>query len=114
MFLPVRQQSNASTSITMPSRSQSSISSGAGGLCEVRRALTPMLFMMVSWRSTASALTAAPSAPRSWWRSTPWSLAYRPFRENPRSGSKAAWRSPQGVRYRSTVSWPTRSSVSRA
>ena len=38
--------SNASTIITMPSSSQTSIISGEGGLCEVRKALTPMLFMM--------------------------------------------------------------------
>ena len=49
----VRQESNASSIIRMPSRSQTAIISGAGGLCEVRRALTPMLFMICICRSTA-------------------------------------------------------------
>jgi hypothetical protein len=69
--LGLRQVSNASTIITIPSSWQTSIISGEGGLCEVRRALTPMLFMIRICRMTASRLIAAPRAPRSWCRSTP-------------------------------------------
>ncbi len=109
----MRQQSKASTSITMPISSQTSIISGAGGLCEVRKALTPIDFMMVIWRRIASMLTAAPSAPRSWCRSTPLILAYRPLRWKPSSGSTWKVRTPNGVRQVSTVRPPTRSSVCR-
>ena len=65
------QVSKASTIITIPSSWQTSIISGEGGLCEVLNALTPMLFMIFIWRMSASLLTAAPSAPSSWCRSTP-------------------------------------------
>ena len=67
----MRQVSKASTIITIPSSWQTSIISGEGGLCEVLNALTPMLFMIFIWRMSASLLTAAPSAPSSWCRSTP-------------------------------------------
>jgi hypothetical protein len=70
----VRQVSNASTIITMPSSWQTSIISGDGGLCDVRNALTPMLFMSFIWRINASRLMAAPRAPSSWCRSTPCSF----------------------------------------
>ena len=41
--------------------------SGAGGLCDVRRALTPMLLSICRRFSMARVLTAAPRLPMSWW-----------------------------------------------
>lgn len=81
------QQSKASTIITMPNCSQTRIISGDGGLWEVLKALTPMDFIRVICRSSASALIAEPSAPWSWCRSTPWSLAWTPLTVRPSSGS---------------------------
>ena len=50
-FLPLRQQSKASSITSMPSRSQSSSSSGAGGLWLVRMALQPIACRSWIWRS---------------------------------------------------------------
>jgi hypothetical protein len=109
--LGVRQVSNASTIITIPSSWQTSIISGDGGLCEVRNALTPMLFMIFICRMSASRLTAEPRAPSSWCRSTPWTFRYLPLRKKPSLGSIRNQRMPKGVSTLSTTRWPTRSFV---
>ena len=87
-------------------RSVSSSSSGAGGLCEVRIALTPIARMISSWRSMARVFTAAPSAPRSWCRHTPRIFTRRPFRKNPESALKTNDRNPNGVVYVSHALFP--------
>ena len=48
-----------------PIRSQRSSNSGAGALWLVRIALTPISFMICSWRSIARVFTAAPRQPKS-------------------------------------------------
>ena len=84
-----------------PMRSVRSSSSGAGGLCDVRIALTPMSRMISSCRSSARVFTAAPRAPRSWCRHTPRIFTGVPLRMNPRSGSNTNVRTPNGVSYSS-------------
>src|SRR5439155_18849398 len=69
------------------------------GLCEVRRAFTPIARMIWSWRSIARVFTAAPKAPRSWCRHTPRIFTGRPFRKNPESALKTNDSTPNGVVY---------------
>jgi hypothetical protein len=91
-------QTSVSSSITSsPIRSVSSSSSGAGGLWLVRMALAPIAFMISSWRVTARRLKAAPSAPRSWCRQTPWMGTRAPLSKKPLSGSKRIARMPNTV-----------------
>jgi len=110
--LGVRQVSNASTIITIPSSWQTSIISGEGGLCEVRKEFTPMLFMIFICRTIASRLTAAPSAPRSWCRSTPRSLVGSPFTNIPSTGSIVTQRTPNRFSTASTGRRPAARRVS--
>jgi hypothetical protein len=105
--------SNASTIITMPSSSHSSTCSGDGGLCEVRKALTPMPFISLSCRASASRFTADPSAPWSWCRSTPWILWYSPLTKKPSFASNRTQRKPNRVLVVSTRLPATVTSVSR-
>jgi hypothetical protein len=93
----VCQQSNASTIITMPSSSHTAVSSGAGGLCAVRSALTPMLRISVICRRSASTCTTAPSGPWVACRSTPRSFIGVPLSEKPVAGSNVAVRMPKVV-----------------
>src|SRR3984957_15659109 len=67
----------------MPSSSQTAISSGAGGLCAVRRAFTPILFISCICRASASKRTADPTAPSVAGRSTPWIFRDCPLSETP-------------------------------
>ena len=76
---------------------------GAGGLCEVRMALTPIAFSSSSRRSQTRSGTAAPSPPASWCRLTPRILTRRPLSRKPRSGSYAMVRMPNGVATTSTA-----------
>ena len=69
-----------------PISSQSSMSSSAGMLCDVRMASHPMSLSIVSCLRIAALLMAAPSGPRSWWRQTPRNLRGLPLRKNPLSG----------------------------
>ena len=84
-----------------------SSTSGAGGLWDVRIALSPMSLSI--WRrfSMARWLTAAPRAPRSWWLHMPLSFILVPFSEKPVFASNAKVRMPNGVVYVSTTEPPT-------
>jgi hypothetical protein len=99
--LGVRQVSNASSIMRIPRRWHTSITSGEGGLCAVRRALTPIAFMIRSWRRAAWRLVTAPSAPWSWWRLTPRSFIRCPLSEKPASGETSNQRIPKVVDTRS-------------
>ena len=95
----------------MPSCSHTAISSGAGGLCAVRSAFTPMLFISCICRAIASKRTADPTAPSVACRLTPWIFRYWPLSENPAAGSNVTYRMPNGVATESAAAPPTDRSV---
>ena len=88
-------------------RSHRSRNSGAGGLCDVRMAFTPMSLSNPAARSQTRSGTAAPTAPPSWCRQTPLSFTGLPLSRKPWSASNAIVRMPNGVSVVSTARAPS-------
>src|SRR3569832_465336 len=89
-----------------PMRSARSRNSGAGGLWDVRRAFTPMLFSCCRRFSMARVFTAAPSVFWSWWLQVLFNFMAAPFSVNLLVALKANVRMPNGVVYVSTTPPP--------
>ena len=86
--------SKVSSITRKPMRSHRSRNSGSTGLWDVLIALTPTSFSNVNLRTHTAMGTAAPTAPPSWCRQTPFSLIFLSFNQNPVAASNFVERIP--------------------